>query len=141
MLLPSFIYALLLSDCRSSLESVGLDPQLGFLHAARPGRLSLALDIMEEFRPVLADRLAVTLINRGQLRSTDFEERPGGAVLLGEKGRKIVIGAYQGRKQDSVTHPVLEQATPVGLLSHVQARLLARHLRGDAPAYVPYLYR
>ena len=139
--LLSFLYAILVNDVRSALETVGLDPQVGFLHQIRSGRPSLALDIMEEFRPVLADRLAVTLINRGQLRSTDFEERPGGAVLLGDKGRKTVIGAYQERKQDSVTHPVLEQATPVGLLPHVQARLLARHLRGDAPAYVPYLHR
>ncbi|MBI4693880.1 MAG: type I-C CRISPR-associated endonuclease Cas1 [Gammaproteobacteria bacterium] len=137
----SFLYAVLLHDCRSALETVGLDPQLGFLHAVRPGRAALALDLMEEFRSVIADRLALTLINRGQIQIGHFEKREGGAVLLNDDGRKIVITAYQERKLETLTHPVLEQQVPIGLLAHVQARLLARHLRGDAAAYVPYLHR
>lgn len=139
--LLSFLYAVLLHDCRSALEGVGLDPQLGFLHAVRPGRMALALDLMEEFRSVIADRLALTLINRGQIQANHFEKREGGAVLLNDDGRKIVIGAYQERKQEMLTHSVLEQQVPIGLLPHLQARLLARYLRGDASAYVPYLHR
>ena len=139
--LISFLYALVLSDCRSALESVGLDPQLGFLHAVRPGRPALALDLLEEFRAPLADRLALTLINRGQLQSRDFDEREGGAVLLNNAGRKAVIAAYQTRKEEEITHPVLQQSVPVGLLPHLQARLLARFLRGDVAHYVPYLHR
>lgn len=139
--LLSFLYAVLLHDCRSALEAVGLDPQLGFLHAVRPGRVALALDLMEEFRSVIADRLALTLINRGQIKTNHFERRETGAVLLNDDGRKAVIVAYQERKQEMLTHPVLEQRLPIGLLPHIQARLLARYLRGDAPAYVPYLHR
>lgn len=137
----SFLYAVLLHDCRSALEAVGLDPQLGFLHAVRPGRMALALDLMEEFRSVIGDRLALTLVNRGQIQASHFDKRDGGAVLLNDEGRKSVIAAYQERKQEALTHPVLEQQVPVGLLPHIQARLLARYLRGDAPAYVPYLHR
>lgn len=137
----SFLYAVVLNDCCSALETVGLDPQLGFLHAVRPGRMALALDLLEEFRSVLADRLALTLINRGQITAADFDERDGGAVLLNDDGRKTVISAYQERKQETLTHPVLEQQVPIGLLPQLQARLLARFLRGDAPAYVPYLHR
>lgn len=139
--LLSFLYAVLLNDCRSALETVGLDPQLGFLHAVRPGRMALALDLLEEFRSVIADRLALTLVNRGQIQASHFEKRDGGAVLLNDDGRKTVIVAYQERKQETLTHPVLEQEVPIGLLPHIQARLLARTLRGDAPAYVPYLHR
>lgn len=139
--LISFLYALLLSDCRAALETVGLDPQLGFLHAVRPGRPALALDLLEEFRAPLADRLALTLVNRGQLQASDFDEREGGAVLLNDKGRKTVIAAYQTRKQETITHPVLKQTLPVGLLPHWQARLLARYLRQDVAHYVPYLHR
>jgi len=137
----SFLYAVLLHDCRSALETIGLDPQLGFLHAVRPGRAALALDLLEEFRSVIADRLALTLVNRGQIQANHFEHRNGGAVLLNEDGRKTVIAAYQERKQEMLTHQVLEQKIPIGLLPHIQARLLARYLRGDAPAYVPYLHR
>lgn len=137
----SFLYAVLLNDCRSALETVGLDPQLGFLHAVRPGRMALALDLLEEFRSVIADRLALTLINREQIQASDFDKRDGGAVLLNDGGRKTVIAAYQERKQETLTHPLLEQQMPIGLLPHIQARLLARYLRGDAPAYVPYLHR
>lgn len=139
--LLSFLYALVIADCRSALEAVGLDPQLGFLHAVRPGRPALALDLLEEFRAPLADRLALTLINRGQVQESDFDRHDGGAVLLNDKGRKTVIAAYQERKQETLTHPVLQKETPIGLLPHIQARLLARFLRGDAPAYVPYLQR
>lgn len=139
--LISFLYALVIADCRAALETVGLDPQLGFLHAVRPGRPALALDLLEEFRAPLADRLALTLVNRGQIQESDFDRRDGGAVLLNDKGRKTVIAAYQERKQETLTHPVLQQETPIGLLPHIQARLLARFLRQDAPAYVPYLQR
>ena len=138
--LLSFLYALLVSDCAAAAQGVGLDPQVGFLHALRPGRPALALDLMEEFRPILADRLALTLINRRQLTATDFTERPGGAVLLNDAGRKKVVVAYQERKQEEITHQVMEQKMPLGLVPHIQARLLARHLRGDLPAYLPFLY-
>ncbi len=139
--LLSFLYAVLLHDCRSALEAVGLDPQLGFLHTVRPGRAALALDLLEEFRSVIADRLALTLVNRGQIQANHFDKRDGGAVLLNDDGRKTVITAYQERKQETLMHPVLDQEVPVGLLPHIQARLLARYLRADAPAYVPYLHK
>ena len=139
--LLSFLYAILFNDCRSALEAVGLEPQLGFLHALRPGRMALALDLMEEFRSVVADRLVLTLVNRGQIQKKHFELHEGGAVLLGDEGRKLVISAYQERKQETLTHPVLDQQVQIGLLPHVQARLMARYLRGDATAYVPYLHR
>lgn len=139
--LLSFLYTLVLGDCVAALEGVGLDPQVGFLHALRPGRPALALDLIEEFRAVLADRLALTLINRRQLSPGDFEERAGGAVYLNETGRKTVVVAYQKRKQDEIQHPVVEQKMPFGLAPHVQARLLARHLRGDLDQYLPFLYK
>lgn len=139
--LLSFLYALLLNDCQSACETVGLDPQLGFLHALRPGRPSLALDLMEEFRSYLADRLALTLINRRQIAPDDFEERPGGAVSLKEDGRKRVVAAYQNRKQEEITHPTLQQQMPVGLLPLIQARLLARSVRGEDSGYVPFVPR
>lgn len=138
--LLSFLYTLVLNDCISGLEAVGLDPQLGFLHVPRPGRPSLALDLMEEFRAFLADRLAITLINRKQVTIEHFEPRPGGAVYLNEKGRKEVVAAYQKRKQEEVEHPLLAEKTPIGLLPHLQARLLARHLRGDLETYIPYIH-
>lgn len=137
----SFLYTLLCNDCEAAAEGVGLDPQIGFLHAARPGRPSLGLDLMEELRAPLADRLALTLVNRRQLTPDDFRERDGGAVLLNEDGRETVLVAYQERKQDTITHPVLDQEIEIGLLPHAQARLLARHLRGDLDQYVPYLLR
>ncbi|NGZ07752.1 MAG: type I-C CRISPR-associated endonuclease Cas1 [Magnetococcales bacterium] len=139
--LLSFLYAMLMNDVRSALESVGLDPQLGFLHSVRPGRASLALDLMEEFRPYLADRLALTLINRGQISADDFEMRTGGAVLLQEEGRRTVVAAYQERKQEEITHPLLDTRTRLGLLPFLQARLLARTIRGDVDSYVPFLVR
>jgi CRISPR-associated protein Cas1 len=138
--LLSFLYALLLNDCVAAAQGVGLDPQVGFLHALRSGRPALGLDLMEELRPVLADRLALTLINRRQLTGEDFHRRPGGAVLLHDSGRKKVVVAYQERKQQEITHPLMEQKMPLGLVPHLQARLLARHLRGELAAYPPYLH-
>lgn len=137
--LLSFVYALLAGDCTGAVEGVGLDPQFGFLHALRPGRPALALDLMEEFRSIIADRLVLSLINRRQINPAHFENREGGAVLLNEDGRKVVLVAYQKRKQEEVTHPMLQQSTPFGLLPHLQARLLARHLRGDLAGYLPYI--
>lgn len=139
--LLSFIYALVMNDCRSGLEGVGLDPQLGFLHTVRPGRAALALDLMEEFRAIMADRLALTLVNRAQIGESDFEDRPGGAVYLKDDGRKTVVMAYQERKQEEVTHPLLENKVPIGLLPHLQARFLARTIRGEMEGYMPYLVR
>jgi CRISPR-associated protein Cas1 len=138
--LLSFLYTLLLNDCISAVEGVGLDSQMGFLHALRPGRPSLALDLMEEFRAVVADRLALTLINRKQITRKHFEIRPGGATYLNDAGRKEVIVAWQKRKQEEVDHPLLAEKIPFGLGPHVQARLLARHLRGDLEEYTPLLF-
>ncbi len=137
--LLSFLYSMLTNDCRGALEGVGLDPQIGFLHVPRPGRPSLALDLVEEFRPVLADRLALTLINRKQIRPNHFEERDGDSVLLSDEGRRLVVAAFQDRKKESVNHPFLKESAPLGLIPHLQARLLARHLRGDLEHYPPFL--
>ncbi len=136
--LISFLYAMWMNDCRSALEAAGLDPQVGFLHALRPGRAALALDMMEEFRP-WADRLALTLINRGQLAASDFVLREGGGVSLQPDARKSVVVAYQERKKDDINHPLLAQSVPLGLVPLVQARLLARALRDDAAPYVPFV--
>ncbi len=135
--LLSFLYSMWMNDCRSACEAAGLDPQVGFLHALRPGRAALALDLMEEFRPV-ADRLALTLVNRAQLGADDFDVREGGAVMLRDDARKAVIVAFQERKREELTHPLLAQAVPLGIVPLVQARLLARHLRGDAETYAPF---
>lgn len=137
--LISFLYAMLMNDCRSALETVGLDPQLGFLHAVRPGRAALALDLQEEFRSILADRLALTLINRGQLGAGDFDVREGGAVMLGEKGRRAVVTAWQERKQEEILHPLLETKLPIGLLPMIQARFMARTIRGEMEGYLPFI--
>lgn len=139
--LLSFIYAMVMNDCRSAIESVGLDPQLGYLHAVRPGRAALALDLMEEFRAILADRLALTLINRAQVSAKDFDDRPGGAVYLHDDARKTVVVAYQERKQEEVSHPLLETKVPIGLLPQLQARFIARTIRGEMEGYVPFLYK
>jgi CRISPR-associated protein Cas1 len=138
--LLSFFYSMWMNDCRSALEAAGLDPQLGFLHAVRPGRAALALDLMEEFR-ALADRLALTLINRGQVRAGDFEEREGGAVLLHGDARKAVVIAYQERKAEEIAHPLLAQPVPLGLAPLVQARLLARAIRAETEGYTPFVLR
>jgi CRISPR-associated protein Cas1 len=135
--LLSFLYSMWMNDCRSACDAAGLDPQIGFLHAVRPGRASLALDLMEEFRP-WADRLALSLVNRGQLATSDFEEREGGAVLLQGDARKAVVVAFQERKQEALTHPLLSESIPLGLVPLVQARLLARHLRGEIAHYPPF---
>lgn len=137
--LLSFLYTLLAHDCRSALEGVGLDPQIGFLHELRPGRPGLALDLMEEFRAPLADRLALALVNRQQLAPKDFKTSESGAVQLSDDARKTVLLAWQQRKQETVTHPFLDEKVPVGLLPHLQALLLARHLRGDLDAYPPWI--
>ena len=134
----SFLYAMWMNDCRSALEAAGLDPQVGFLHALRPGRAALALDLMEEFRP-WADRLALTLINRGQVNAEDFVLREGGGVQLQPDARKAVVVAYQERKKDEINHPLLAQSVPLGLVPLVQARLLARALREDGAPYVPFV--
>lgn len=139
--LLSFLYALLRSECESALEGIGLDPQVGYLHALRPGRPALALDLMEELRSVLADRLALGLVNRRQVSRDGFRDLPGGSVYLDDDTRRTVIGAWQKRKQDIVEHRVMGDKVPLGLVPHVQARLLARHLRGDLEHYLPFLYR
>lgn len=139
--LLSFLYTLLTHDCRSALEGAGLDPQFGFLHALKPGRPALALDLVEEFRAFLADRLALTLVNRGQLVEKDFRVTEGGAVLMRDDARKTVAVAWQERKQERLTHPLLGVEIPIGLLPQVQARVLARTLRGDTEAYLPFVAR
>ncbi len=139
--LLSFLYTLLMHDVRSALESVGLDPAVGFLHRDRPGRPSLALDLMEEFRPFFADRLALSLVNLGQVKAKGFEIRESGAVLMDDETRKTVLIAYQKRKQDEIVHPFLQEKMQVGLLFYAQALLLARFLRGDLDGYPPFLYK
>lgn len=139
--LLSFLYTLLTHDCRAACESVGLDPAVGFLHRDRPGRPSLALDLMEELRPVLADRLALSLINRRQLRAKDFETRDGGAVMMSDDARKTVLTAWQERKKEERLHPFLEEKAPLGLVPYLQAQMLARHLRGDLDAYPPWFWK
>ncbi|OHD19283.1 MAG: subtype I-C CRISPR-associated endonuclease Cas1 [Spirochaetes bacterium GWD1_61_31] len=139
--LLSFIYVMLANDMRSACEVVGLDPQAGFFHVDRPGRMSLALDLMEEFRPFFADRLVLSLINLKQVTGKDFEVTGAGAVLLNEKGRKTVVAAYQARKQDAITHPFLGEEMHIGILMLVQAQLLARHLREDLDGYPAFFWR
>ncbi|MEO5365917.1 MAG: type I-C CRISPR-associated endonuclease Cas1c [Magnetococcus sp. WYHC-3] len=138
--LLSFLYALLLHDIRSALEGVGLDPFVGFLHRDRPGRAGLALDMMEEFRPFLPDRLALGMINRGQLAPHDFEVRETGATFLNEVGRKKVLVSWHERKQEELTHPYLDEKCSVGVLPHLQSLLLARHIRGDLDGYPAFLW-
>ena len=139
--LLSYIYTLLAHDCRGALEGVGLDPQIGFLHEVRSGRPSLALDLMEEFRAVIADRTALTLVNLRQLADKDFRKTETGAVEMSEKARKTVLQSWQKKKQEIISHPFLDEKVPIGLLPHVQALLLARHLRGDIDAYPPFLLK
>ena len=136
--LLSFAYSLITNECASALQGVGLDPYVGFLHQDRPGRLSLALDLLEEFRAAWADRFALTLINRQQIKLNDFVTEAGGAVKLTENARKEFLSAWQERKQVEVAHPYLQESVPIGLLPHTQAMLLARHLRGDTEFYPPY---
>ncbi len=139
--LLSFFYTLLTHDIRSALETTGLDPAAGFLHRDRPGRPSLALDMLEEFRVFMADRLTLTVINRGQVKAKDFEISESGAVLLKDDARKEMLVAYQNRKSEEIVHPFLQEKMPIGLLWHMQALLLARHIRGDIDAYPPFVWR
>jgi CRISPR-associated protein Cas1 len=139
--LLSFLYSMLTHDARSACEATGLDAAVGFLHRDRPGRPGLSLDLIEEFRAFIADRLALSLINRKQIQEKDFDITVSGAVLLKDEPRKAVLAAYQKRKQDTITHPFLNEKTTVGLLIHLQARLLARYLRGDLDDYPPFLWR
>jgi len=139
--LLSFLYALLRHDVQSALETVGLDPYVGFLHTDRPGRPSLALDLMEELRPYVADRLVLTLVNRKQVSAKDFVSSETGGVLLTDEGRKKVLGAWQERKRETVEHPFLEEKIQVGLIPYAQALLLARYIRGDLEGYPPFTWR
>lgn len=134
----SFLYAILANDVRSAAETTGLDPQVGFLHQVRPGRPSLALDIMEEFRAYLGDRIMLNLINMKQVTRKDFEIRESGEVRMSDEARKTVITAYQKRKQEEIVHPFLGEKMTIGLLPHIQAQLLARHIRGDIAEYPPF---
>jgi CRISPR-associated protein Cas1 len=139
--LLSFLYTLLVHDAASALEGVGLDPAVGFLHRDRPGRASLALDLMEELRPVIADRLALSLVNRQQVKGSGFTASETGAVMMDDETRKTVLVAYQERKQEELRHPFLDESLAVGLLPHAQALLLARCLRGDLDGYPPFLWK
>ncbi|HMS04984.1 MAG TPA: type I-C CRISPR-associated endonuclease Cas1c [Burkholderiaceae bacterium] len=139
--LLSFLYTLLTHDCRSALETVGLDPAVGFLHRDRPGRPSLALDLAEEFRPLLGDRLALTLVNLRQVTERDFRQADGGAVSLTDDARKTVLVAYQERKREQLLHSFTNEKADIGLMPFIQAQLLARHLREDIDAYPPFLWK
>lgn len=139
--LLSFVYTLLMHDVRSALQSVGLDPAVGFLHTDRPGRPGLALDLMEEFRPSIADRIVLSLVNRQQVHGKGFTATETGAVLMDDATRKEVIVAYQERKKEEIVHPFLDEKVAVGLLPYIQSLLLARHLRGDLDGYPPMFWR
>lgn len=139
--LLSFLYVLVAHDVTSALEGVGLDPAVGFLHSDRPGRPSLALDMMEEMRPLLADRVALSLVNRRQVRASGFNSTESGAVAMDDGTRKTVLQAYQKRKQELITHSFLEDKFALGLLPHAQALLLARRLRGDLDGYPPFFWK
>jgi len=139
--LLSFLYTLLVHDIRSALETVGLDSCVGFMHRDRPGRPSLALDLMEEFRPFIADRLVLSLINREQVKKDGFKKSESGAVLMDDDTRKEVLVAYQKRKQEEIMHPYLKENIPVGMSFYVQALLLARYLRGDLDGYPVFIWK
>lgn len=138
--LLSFLYTLLTNECASALETVGLDPYVGFLHQDRPGRPSLALDLMEELRPVLVDRLALSLVNRKQISGKGFTQKESGGILMDDETRKAVLTAWQERKKEEIMHPFLKERVPFGLIPHIQAMLLARYLRGDLDAYPPFFW-
>ena len=139
--LLSFVYTLLAHDASAALSSAGLDPYVGFLHRDRPGRTSLALDLMEELRSVMADRFVLTLINNRQVNGEDFQEQEDGAVQMGDDARKTVLAAWQKRKQETITHPFLKEKMEWGLVPYAQAMLLARYLRGDLDAYPPFMWK
>lgn len=137
----SYFYVILNHDCRTALEAVGLDPQIGFLHEIRPGKPALALDLMEELRPIMVERLVLTMINRKQVNKNDFEFKIGGAVKMKDNFRKKLIKQYQEKKQSEITHPLLDRVITYGLIPFIQARLLARRLRGDVEKYSPFIYQ
>ena len=139
--LLSFTYVLIVNDIRSAIETTGLDPQVGFLHRLRPGRPSLALDIMEEFRSYIGDRLVLSMINNRQVTKNNFEILETGEVRIEEKTRKELITAYQKRKDETMTHPLLGEKTTIGLLYHIQAMLMAQYIRGDIETYPPFIAR
>jgi len=139
--LLSFLYTLLTHEVSAALETVGLDPQVGFLHRDRPGRPSLALDLMEELRPHFAERLAITLINRQQITADGFTVKENGAVIMDDVTRKEVLTAWQKRKQEEIVHPYLEEKVSFGLVPYIQALLLARHMRGDLEDYPPFFWK
>ena len=139
--LLSFAYTILANDCAAALESVGLDSYVGFLHRDRPGRKSLALDLMEELRPVMGDRFVITLINNRIIRAEHFQDQESGAVLLSDEGRKIFLTQYQNKKKEKLTHPYLGEKMPWGLIPYTQALLLSRYIRGDIDGYPPFLWK
>lgn len=137
----SYVYTLLYHDCISALECVGLDPAVGFLHRDRPGRFSLALDMMEEFRPFFADRLVLSMINRKEVTAKDFEKKASGAVLMSDDARKKLISAYQKKKEDVLHHPYVDKQMHIGILFHTQAQLMARFIRGDIDGYPTFIWK
>ncbi len=139
--LLSFVYTLIMHDVRSALESVGLDPAVGFLHRDRPGRFGLALDLMEEFRPFLADRLVLSLINLKKVGKNGFKKTEPGAVVMSDETRKEVLVSYQNRKQEEIMHPFIGEKTCIGMLFYIQALLFSRFLRGDLDAYPPFIWK
>ncbi len=139
--LLSFCYAIMVNECASALEGAGLDPYVGFMHTDRPGRRSLALDIMEELRSVFCDRFVISLINLRQIGADGFEVKENGALLLTDEARKALLTAWQKKKQEEITHPFLEEKCEWGVVPHLQAQLLARFIRGDIDDYPPFLWR
>lgn len=137
----SFVYTLLANMTASALETVGLDPYVGFMHTDRPGRISLALDLMEELRPALADRFVLTLINRKMVSKKDFSRKEDGAVLLSDSARKLLLTEWQNKKKEVITHPFLKEKVEWGMIPFVQAMLLARYLRGDMDACPPFFWK
>lgn len=137
----SFVYTLLANTVASALETVGLDPYVGFMHTDRPGRVSLALDLIEELRPVLADRFVLGLINRKMVSGKDFSKKEDGAVLMTDRARKLLLTEWQNRKKEVITHPYLGEKVEWGMIPFVQAMLLARYLRGDLDEYPPFFWK
>lgn len=137
----SFVYTLLTNSITSALETVGLDPYVGCLHTERPGRVSLSLDLIEELRPVLADRFVLSLINKKMVSKKNFKQKENGAVLMDDAARKIVLTEWQNKKKEALTHPFLKEKIEWGMVPYVQATLLARYLRGDLDGYPPFLWK
>lgn len=135
----SFLYSMLTYEVQAALETIGLDSYVGFFHTDRPGRASLALDMIEELRAYMVDRLVLTMINRNQISKSDFEVKENDAVLLNEKGREKILTEWQKRKQIEITHPFIKETIPIGLIPYVQAQLLSRHIRGDLDEYPPFI--